>query len=174
MRVWRQKRESPLPRQAWPVPGSKIWIKCLPKAPSYPGILVLWLIFQKRGNRERISGECSWGRVVEKVKRKKKKPIKHFLIRQEACVLGCGGQGENLSSECWAKVQGHFWMCPNNFSRCCWHMADLGFGVLARTRASGIQHKTFPVSEREKMKKAEFLGLAAKGEADAEQRKEGT
>ncbi|MXQ79244.1 hypothetical protein E5288_WYG000264 [Bos mutus] len=41
-------------------------------------------------------------------------------------------------------------------------MADLGFGVLARTRASGIQHKTFPVSEREKMKKAEFLGLAAK------------
>ena len=65
-------------------------------------------------------------------------------------------------------------MCPNNFSRCCWHMADLGFGVLARTRASGIQHKTFPVSEREKMKKAEFLGLAAKGEADAEQRQEGT
>ena len=30
----------------------------------------------------------------------KKRPIKHFLIRQEACVLGCGGQGENLSSEC--------------------------------------------------------------------------
>ena len=53
-------------------------------------------------------------------------------------------------------------------------MADLGFWVLARTRASGIEHKTFPISEREKMKKAEFLGLAAKGEADAEQRKEGT
>ena len=64
-------------------------------------------------------------------------------------------------------------MCPNNLSGSCWHMADLGFGVLARTRASGIQHKTFPVSEREKMKKAEFLGLAAEGEADAEQRKGG-
>lgn len=56
----------------------------------------------------------------------------------------------------------------------CWLVADLGFWVLARKRASGIQHKTFPVSERKKMKKAEFLDVAAKGEADAEQRKEGT
>lgn len=64
----------------------------------------------------------------------------------------------------------------------CWHMADLGFGVLAKTSASGIQKerrrrrkkKTFPVSEREKMKKAKFLGVTAKGEADEEQRKEET
>lgn len=58
----------------------------------------------------------------------------------------------------------------------CWHMADLGFWVLAKMRASGIQggekKKTFPVSEREKMKKAKFLGVAAKGEADEEQRQE--
>lgn len=40
------------------------------------------------------------GRESEKGKKKKNTPIKYFLIRQEACVLGCGGQGENLSSEC--------------------------------------------------------------------------
>lgn len=57
----------------------------------------------------------------------------------------------------------------------CWHMADLGFGVLAKTRASGIQRKKpFLVSEGEKMKKAAFLGGAAKGEADEEQKEEET
>lgn len=35
-----------------------------------------------------------------------------------------------------------------------------------------MKKKTFPVSEREKMKKAKFLGVAAKGEADEEQRQE--
>lgn len=54
----------------------------------------------------------------------------------------------------------------------CWHMADLGFWVLAKMRASGIQQKSFPVSEREKMKKARVLGVSAKGEADEEQRQE--
>lgn len=59
----------------------------------------------------------------------------------------------------------------------CWHTADLGFGVLAKAGASGIQkekrkEKSVPISEREKMKKAGFLGVAAEGEADEEQRKE--
>lgn len=42
----------------------------------------------------------------------------------------------------------------------CWHMADLGFWVLAKMRALGIQGgKIFPVSEREEMKKAKFLKM---------------
>lgn len=105
------------------------------------------------------------GRYTEK---EKKKPIKHFLIRQEACVLGVVGKERtcHLSVEQRFKVISEFVQTTSPGT--CWHMADLGFGVLARTRASGIQHKTFPVSEREKMKEAKFLGEAAKGEADAE------
>lgn len=49
----------------------KIQMKYLPKAPFCCGVLALWLIFQKRGNRNRISGKCSWEVVVKKVKRKK-------------------------------------------------------------------------------------------------------
>lgn len=124
----------------------KIQMKCPPKVPFCPGVLAFWLIFQKRGDRNRISGKCSWGGVVEKGKRKKKKAIKHFLIRQEACVLGCGWEGENLSSECWAKVQGHFWIHPNNLSR----------HLLAHGR-SGIwgfgKDKRIRNSERKKKKK---------------------
>ena len=49
-----------------------------------------------------------------------------------------------------------------------------GFGKGRRIRNSERKKKkkSIPISEREKMKKAGFLGVAAEGEADEEQRKE--
>lgn len=93
----------------------------------------------------------------------------------EACVLGCGGQQENLSSSVEQRFKVVSEFVQTTSPGTCWHMADLGFGVLAKTRASGIQRqKPFLVSEGEKMKKAAFLGVAAKGEADEEQKEEET
>lgn len=54
----------------------------------------------------------------------------------------------------------------------CWHMADLGFWVLAKMRTLGIQGKKLFQFLREKMKKAKFLRMAAKGEVDEEQNRE--
>ena len=56
----------------------------------------------------------------------------------------------------------------------CWHMADLGFWVLAKMRTLGIQKKKKKPFQflREKMKKAKFLRMAAKGEVDEEQNRE--
>lgn len=78
------------------------------------------------------------------------------------CIVGVFGEGENLSSECWAKVQGHFWIHPNNLSRrllAHGRSGLLGFGKDESIRNSGgWKKKPFQFLRERRWRRLNFLG----------------